>query len=272
MTYHPKAVLPSAVFLATKTDNHYISLKTFASKLGKITEEDVIAPEFLLTQGLRFTFDVRHPQRALEGAYTELLAMSKSSEPDLSSLLHKLLELDRQRTPEPITSANVANVMKSRIQIAHTRAKEILKSTALLTDAYFLFTPSQIWLSALSVADAPLADFYLSTHSLSLTSSSSTLSSLSSTIAVCKAMLTSISTSPPSKEEIAELVRIDKKLHKARNPEKIDLVGINKAVKREGDGSGVGSEKEGEVKKRKLEDKKGEGRKTADDLFGPALG
>ena len=76
MTYHPKQIMPSALFLSTKTENHYTALKSFASKFPKTTPDDVIAPEFLVTQGLRFTFDVRHPHRGLEGGFMELLALA----------------------------------------------------------------------------------------------------------------------------------------------------------------------------------------------------
>ena len=67
MTYHPKQIMMCALFLATKSDLWHISLHKFVTRIGKITEEDVKAPEFLLMQGLRFTLDVRHPMRGLEG-------------------------------------------------------------------------------------------------------------------------------------------------------------------------------------------------------------
>lgn len=66
-----------------------------------------------------------------------------------------------------------------------------------------------------------------------------------------------------------EFKRIDKKLYKCRNPEKIDLVGINKAVKRDG-GEGVGDADEKVVKKRKLERERSE-RKEADVFGGPLV-
>lgn len=65
-----------------------------------------------------------------------------------------------------------------------------------------------------------------------------------------------------------EFKRIDKKLYKCRNPEKIDLVGINKAVKRDG-GHGVGGMDEKVVKKRKLERERSE--KEGADIFGGPL-
>lgn len=65
-----------------------------------------------------------------------------------------------------------------------------------------------------------------------------------------------------------EFKRIDKKLYKCRNPEKIDLVGINKAVKRDG-GHGAGGMDEKVVKKRKLERERSE--KEGADIFGGPL-
>ena len=77
MTYAPTALLKTALFFATKTENYYFRLTKFADGIGKTTPEDVLASEFLLTQGLRFTFDVRHPFRALEGAVMELQAIAR---------------------------------------------------------------------------------------------------------------------------------------------------------------------------------------------------
>lgn len=36
------------------------------------TADEILAGEFLLCQGIRFCFDVRHPFRALEGVILEL--------------------------------------------------------------------------------------------------------------------------------------------------------------------------------------------------------
>jgi len=41
-----------------------VQMKTLPG-MKKITEEEVLAPEFIITQGLRFAFDVHHPFRAL---------------------------------------------------------------------------------------------------------------------------------------------------------------------------------------------------------------
>ena len=260
--------MPTALFLSTKTENNYISLAKFASKLEKTKPEDVIAPEFLLGQGLRFTFDVRHPYRGLEGGYMELLALANgggiaTSEPTKLSkeLRQEMMQLDQAKgQSEP--SGSVQDVVK-RLEKSKTKAEEVLKTSALLTDAYLLYTPSQIWLSALFLADEPLASFYIDTK---FPTSSALKPKLMITIRACVELLRSSPSAEPGEAEMNQLRKIDKKLYMCRNPEKIDLIGINKAQKREGQ-EDVLDEKV--IKKRKLEREKLE--KEAVDVFGPAL-
>lgn len=269
MTYHPKELMLSALFLSTKTENHYTSLRSFVSKLPKTTAEDVIAPEFLLTQGLRFTFDVRHPQRALDGTFMELMALAKGDEVLTNGNGNKIqsimIGLEPMRAGEKRTKT--AEEVGNRIKIVQGKVKAILKTSALLTDVYFLFTPSQICLSALLLVDFPLTNFYLETK---FPTPSALKSKLINVLQSCATMLESSPSADPGETEKKQLTKIDKKLYKCRNPEKIDLVGINKAQKRDGEG------KEGEgldekiIKKRKLEREKSE--KEGDDLFGPAIG
>lgn len=45
-----------------------------------------------------------------------------------------------------------------KIEKAHKRARTILKFSPIITDAYFHYTPSQIMLAALSIADPDLAE------------------------------------------------------------------------------------------------------------------
>ena len=272
MTYHPKEMMPSAMFLATKTDNHYTSLKTFVSKLPKTTAEDVVAPEFLLTQGLRFTFDVRHPQRGLEGGFMELLALATGkgqgtapSEKTPTQLQEGMLKVKPAKGAK--TTVKTSGDLKVRIQSAHGKAKDILKSSALLTDAYFLYTPAQIWLATLLLVDEPLALFYLD---IKIPTQSDVKPKLVSTLRACAEMLRFSASMSPSGEELKELTRIDKKLYKCRNPEKMDLVRINKAQKREGEGKDEDGVDEKVVKKRKLERKKG--KEEAEAIFGPPIG
>ena len=147
----------------------------------------------------------------------------------------------------------------------HDKAKQVLKTSALLSDAYFLYTPSQIWLSALLLVDEPLARFYLDTK-VPLTSPMRP--KLMITLSACAELLKSSASADPGKEEIAELKRIDKKLYHCRNPDKVDFVGMNKAQKRDGEGKD-GALDEKVVKKRKLERESSQ--RDGEDVFGPPL-
>ena len=263
MTYHPKEIMPSALFLSTKTENHYTSLRNFVSKLPKIAAEDVIAPEFLLTQGLRFTFDVRHPQRGLEGGFMEFIALARGQRGEL--LKNDMMKLDRGKYFSKSTKSTEDLVQ--RIQSAHGRAKDTLKTSALLTDAYFHFTPAQIWLSTFLLADEPLTIFYVNSK---IPAQAGLRSKLLTTLEACSKMLDSSPSANPEESEMKELMKIDKKLYKCRNPEKMDLVSINNAQKRDSEGKAEDGLDEKIIKKRKLERQKSE--KESDDIFGPALG
>ena len=266
----------SAVFLATKVENHYISVEDFASKVPKTKADDILAPEFLLTQGLRFTFDVRHPFRGLEGGIMEMNEMARGGymPPTGSTLTGEgiktsILSLNASSKPSSTEQ------FSARLSKAYNAAGSILKEGALLTDAYFLYTPSQIWLSALFAADNILAEFYLHTILSGLSTSSPKLESqLMALLQECASLMTNPSSSLARDEaETTELRRIDKKLYQCRNPEKLDLKGMNEAAKgggaaRDGDGNGEG--RDGKVvKKRKIE------REMADregvDVFGGTL-
>lgn len=240
MTYSPADILKTALFFATKTENHYFRLTKFAEAMSKTQPEDILASEFLLTQGLRFTFDVRHPFRALEGAVMEIRAMT-SGKIEGGPLLG----------------------MGKRVYVAHGLAKNYLKTSALLTDVYFHFTPSQIMMASLMIADRELIQLYLSTKFPS--AGQNMAQKILGTLEKCAEMLQAVEpTSDASPAERKEASALVKKLRKCRNPEKIDLVSLQKA-KREGE-DGLD---EKVVKKRKME--REQSAKEADDLFGPSI-
>ncbi len=247
MTYHPTDILKTALFFATKTENHYFRLTKFADAIGQTKPEDVLASEFLLTQGLRFTFDVRHPFRALEGAIMELQALATRDIPALPG-------------GGPVTGDRPNN-MERRVKDAHGKAREYLKTSALLTDVYFHFTPSQIMIAALLIADPELTEWYIKAKIPA--SAGYVQGKVLSTVQSCAELLRTVEPgSEPSTVERKELQALAKKLKKCRNPEKMDLVGLQRA-KREGE---EGND-EKVVKKRKLEKEKS----SADDLFGPEI-
>jgi hypothetical protein len=47
-------------------------VNSFVSKFGRDRPDEILAGEYLLCQGIRFAFDVKHPFRALKGATMEL--------------------------------------------------------------------------------------------------------------------------------------------------------------------------------------------------------
>ena len=129
MTYPPTELLKTSLFFGCKAEGFYMRLSRLAEKLSGTTAEQILAGEFLLCQGMRFAFDVRHPFRALEGAILEM----------------------RKRLPSDEDTLR-------RVNNAHARAREILKFSSLVTDVYFHYTPSQIMMAALQMADAEMVE------------------------------------------------------------------------------------------------------------------
>jgi cyclin H len=289
MTYHPKSIMACALFVATKTDNYYMSLRSFAEGIpGDTTPDDVIAPEFLLMQGLRFTLDVRHPFRGLEGGVMELSAIAQGQGKPAPHLPQHTPETLKEGilnlAPPPVPASSITD----RIGRAHGATRELLKSAAQMTDAYFLYTPSQIWLAAFLIADRPLAEFYLDTKlggpidpSAMETDTSNTQNTLSElrtkllqVLAECAVLLQSYTPLSSDPDQMKSLKRIAKKLYHCQNPEKVNLKRDTAAPRLTpaGDGGTVTSESETErlAKKRKLEMEQQQQR-GAHDMFGPEL-
>ncbi|RPB19549.1 cyclin-like protein [Terfezia boudieri ATCC MYA-4762] len=287
MTYHPKTLLTTILYLTTKTENHYIHLKDFSSKIPKSSPEEILAPEFVVAMGLRWCFEVKHPFRGLEGAIMELVKVSEgkyihpthptTSDPQETNTFNPPTPAEWQaklhNLPPLPTSPHLPP--KPRIERAHGKARSILSGPVLLTDAYFLFTPPQIYLSSIYLVDPPLAHFFLDLKH-PYPHQSSLLQTLKSIIESCAEEVRKGGEpgAQISKEEMDEVKRIDRKLYFCRNPEKVDLVGVSKQAKRgvtEDEESGTGGNgeaerREREVKKRKLEREKSF--REGEELFG----
>ncbi|KIY45448.1 cyclin-like protein [Fistulina hepatica ATCC 64428] len=119
MDWHPKNVMLTAVFLATKTTNNPVSLDGFTSKIKGTAPSDVLELEFLVAQSLGFEFTVWHAHRALWGLWL-----------DLQSVLD---------TPSDRQPADPEVYKQAQAFIASSR----------LTDAELIYTPSQIAMAAL---------------------------------------------------------------------------------------------------------------------------
>jgi len=125
MDWHPKNVMLTAIFLASKTTNHPIPLEQYASHIPNTTPSDVLDLEFLVAQSLSFEFVVWHAHRALWGIYLDTQTL-----PDISF--------------HTIHDAYIASV-------AHVRASR-------LSDAELIYTPSQIALACFHIAAPVLAE------------------------------------------------------------------------------------------------------------------
>ncbi|CAK7241301.1 MAG: hypothetical protein STHCBS139747_002761 [Sporothrix thermara] len=156
MTYPPAQLFKTALFFGAKSEGYYHKLDGFAEKFPNTTAADILAGEFLLCQGIRFAFEVKHPFRALEGAVMEL---------------RRLVDVDAQRSTAAAAAtaatagdasadadADANELTDSRVSNAHRRAREILKFSPLVTDAYFHYSPSQIMFAALWLADRALVE------------------------------------------------------------------------------------------------------------------
>ncbi|KAL9111110.1 MAG: hypothetical protein Q9227_004373 [Pyrenula ochraceoflavens] len=235
-------IMKCALFLATKSDHFHIPLSRFVSKIPKTTEEDIKAPEFLLMQGLRFTLDVRHPFRSLEGGVMEMMKLAEDG----------LLK-------------DIGDNSRKRVLTAAEAARKTLKDSAQMTDAYFLYTPSQIWIAALMLSDSDLATQYLETKLRHLGADGEAMrTKLFVTLKSCSALLASWKEPDDNPAEKKETTRIGKKLFKCQNPEKLNIVALNAAQKRDGE---IDAEK-AERKRRKVE---GKTLRDDADVFGPEL-
>jgi cyclin H len=268
------------MFLASKVEGAMRPIDHFATNFKKTTAEQILAPEYVIVQGLRFNFDVRHPFRALKGGHLELMEIAKGTyegpnhmeegmtSADLSGRLMKLPNKKGQPTNTTMQD------MEKRITEAYGFASHILKTAALLTDAYFLYTPSQIWLAAHLLADTPLTTFFLE---IKLPSSSPHFSKLQAVIRQCADLLSShrsyISTINPKaddSEHKAKVKNLIEKLKSCRDPDKVDLVKLNQAQKRDAVNEEENGVEESKAKRRKLGRETYE--KASDDFWGPELG
>tara|TARA_R110002003_G_scaffold505_7_gene20165 strand:- start:7240 stop:8085 length:846 start_codon:yes stop_codon:yes gene_type:complete len=279
MTYHGQNISRTAMFLASKTEGFHQSVDHFSSNFSKTTPEQILAPEYLLVQGLRFNFDVRHPFRALKGGHLELMGIALGRYEGPNALDDGMTSADLQARMAALprkggagTGGMTGKEMEKRITDAYGFASHVLKTAALLTDAYFLYTPSQIWLAAHLLADEPLTLFYLG---LKLPVAAPLYARVLSAIRACAALLSSHRTFAPSPERDgkhkAEVRQLIEKLKSCRDPDKVDLVKLNQAQKRDAvkeDGDGVELE-ESKAKRRKIERENYE--KASDEFWGPEL-
>jgi len=280
MTYEGQNIAQTAMFIAYKTEGVHMPSEDYAAKFPNSTREQVLAPEHLIIQALRFNLEVRHPFRALKGAHVELGEMVKGTYVPLqwdkrtaAHIQDAILKLPKRKDGAPMNLSQ--DDFRKRLEYDYGVASNILKTSAQLTDAYFHYAPSQIMLAAHLLADEPLTLLLLSTK---LPSPSPIFVKTLDTIRACATMMSShrsytdSATASEDKEardkrEKAEVSAIIKKLKQCRDPDKMDLVKLNEAHKRDAVLDGELDERK--AKRRKL------GRETAqkeaDEFWGPEL-
>ncbi|KAH0287610.1 cyclin-like protein [Aureobasidium namibiae CBS 147.97] len=272
ITYPPKEIYKSVLFLASKTEGVHMSLSEYARRI-KTDPKNVLAPEYKIIQALRFTLDVRQPFRALKGCFMDLLNLAEGNGAPLpflsttpSALQSQMCELPppppgsrtQWQPPQSIGPKEASD----RAHCAYGIARHILDAPALLTDVYFLFTPPQIYLAALKLSDPILFTFYLSTK---IPATSPSHDVIISTISQCADMMASFDNKAVmSKDERADL---EARLEVVRDPSTRDLIKKHENVKRGGLGEGEIDGEKAERKKLAREKSFREG----EDLFGPAL-
>jgi cyclin H len=254
LTYPPKEIYKTALYLANKAESNGVPVSKYAQRISAKPEE-ILAAEYKVIQALRFTLDVRQPNRGLKGVMMEL---DNLVEGQPEARLKAELEALQPPAQGASTKWRAGSNIRERVQLAYSAAREYLDSPALLTDAYFLFTPSQIVFASLQLADPPLADWYLSTK---IPASSPIRPKVLATLRSCAEMLSSFSAgSVLTKDERAAL---EAKLEKCRDPSTVDLVKAHVAKQR-----GEGADEEAKAAKKKLQ--REQSMKDADP-FGPSI-
>ncbi|KAI1396450.1 cyclin-like protein [Hypoxylon fuscum] len=200
MTYPPQELIKTCLFFGCKAEGYFVRVQKLADTFPNTTGEMILAAEYVLCQGIRFAFDVRHPYRGLEGAIMEL---------------RRLGDFDNDR-----------------INQAHKRARDILKFSPLVTDVYFHYTPSQIMYAALAIADEPLVQRLM--RGAFAGQGEQAKEKIWGIIENCKAVLEK---EPPEKmatywvdaESTKAAKMLRRKLTKCRDPDRVDLVALQKA-------------------------------------------
>lgn len=230
MDWHPKSVMYvsyveqlsfqlifscrlTALFLATKTTNNPISLDVYASHIPNTVASDVLNLEFLVAQSLAFEFAVWHTHRALWGIWLDIQVFLFV----LSYMPTSLLIHISQNLPDspPDISKTQGSIYDSAL--IHVRA-------ARLTDAEFIYTPSQIALACISLTAPDLAKKWLeSKENMPVPENRTDIpprpsaTTLFASIEAIKSIITNAGKVP----DVEAVREVDRRLRTCKNPEKV---------------------------------------------------
>ncbi|THU91760.1 cyclin-like protein [Dendrothele bispora CBS 962.96] len=199
MDWHPKNVMwdiqfqerLTALFLATKTTNNPISLEAYTHNIPNTNPSDVLDLEFLVAQSLGFEFSVWHAHRALWGIWLDIQALDG-------------VPTDFAKTQTSLYDTALNYVRASR-----------------LTDAEFIYTPSQIALAAFSLAAPEIAQQWLKSKQAVSESNPSSPTQIPpgilGSLEFIKGLIVNAG-QPPETEAVRE---VDRRLRLCKNPEKV---------------------------------------------------
>ncbi|KAI0002037.1 cyclin-like protein [Russula vinacea] len=115
MDWHPKNVMLTALYLATKTTNHPISLEAYTTNIPRTNASDVLDLEFLVAQSLAFEFAVWHAHRALWGIWLDIQAS-----PDLPQAPpHEELQRIYDTAMQHIRTSRLTDIALACLSLAH---------------------------------------------------------------------------------------------------------------------------------------------------------
>lgn len=146
ITHRSLLFRPVCLFLAGKVCNHVFDIDNYVASFNKIKRDDILGVEYLVLQTLRFDVFVPRIQDALHGWFLKL----QVSQPPEDNVHFWLLTNGRVLL---LKDANPSGV--NRIEAAYLVAQSHLKRSR-LSDAEFIYTPSQIAATCFRMADARL--------------------------------------------------------------------------------------------------------------------
>ncbi|KAK7463733.1 hypothetical protein VKT23_005670 [Stygiomarasmius scandens] len=186
MDWHPKNVMLTALFLATKTTNNPISLEAYTHNIPNTNPSDVLDLEFLVAQSLGFEFSVWHAHRALWGIWLDIQSLSD-------------VPADYAKSQSSVYDTALSHVRASR-----------------LTDAEFIYTPSQIALAAFSLAAPDVAQQWLESKQAVTEAPTKIPPGILESIEALKKLIADAG--QPETEAVRE---VDRRLRLCKNPEKV---------------------------------------------------
>lgn len=261
-----------------------MALAEYARRI-KTAKEDILAPEYIIVQALRFTLDVRGPYRGLRGWLMEVLNWSVGRFVDndgdatrSEEVKEGLKGLDHPGKDDAVQKGLISQwvtsgTIEDRLQAAYTTARQTLDGPALLTDVWFLYTPPQMYIAALQLADGPLIDYWFKIKFGNNAKedeemvnggveNGSLVEKIRNVVNECARMLNDFQESQVlTKEERAEL---EKKLDSCRDPSTVDMIGMNARTK-------AGDVQENEEKSKRKQAERDERLAVDGDVFGPSL-